>query len=417
MGMAFRDRGWWLMPLRFVRMSWILCFLGFLLWLPGGVLCGVAWGEDKISFWDVQRKGTNFFNHEPTEEWFDAAKALGVDWVRLAYDKWDGEGRDFLLKDADRYGGLSRRDLEKLKRVLGWAHERGMKVVIAPLTLPGSRWAQNNRGKRDVRLWRDRAYWAQAEAFWRDLAMELKGNPAVVGYNIINEPVPEFRTGLQETASVEEYRAWYRKHRGTAADLFEFYRGVIAAIREVDKDTPIMVDSGWFARPDAFTYWPAGLEDRKVLYAVHMYEPYEFTSHRNFKERRGFSYPGEVPYGGGIERWDRGRIQEYFAPFLRWAGDNRIAPNRIVVAEFGCYRRNPGAERYFKDLISLMNRWKVHWAFYAFREDRWDGMDYEIGPGGLGEAYWKAVEKGLKPNPPRRDNRIFDVIRGEFRRN
>ena len=51
---------------------------------------------------------------------------------------------------------------------------------------------------------------------------------------------------------------------------------------------------------------------------------------------------------------------------------------------------------------------------YAFREDRWDGMGYEIGNSPLPAAYWQAVEAGKTPEPPRRDNPLFAVIRPEF---
>ncbi|MNC68704.1 hypothetical protein D3C75_1193340 [compost metagenome] len=44
---------------------------------------------------------------------------------------------------------------------------------------------------------------------------------------------------------------------------------------------------------------------------------------------------------------------------------------------------------------------KVHWAFYAFREDGWDGMDYELGDKPLPGSYWQAVEKGEAVQPPR----------------
>ena len=36
----------------------------------------------------------------------------------------------------------------------------------------------------------------------------------------------------------------------------------------------------------------------------------------------------------------------------------------------------------------------LHWAFYSFREDAWDGMDYELGAAKLPWHYWDAVEQG-----------------------
>ncbi len=88
---------------------------------------------------------------------------------------------------------------------------------------------------------------------------------------------------------------------------------------------------------------------------------------------------------------------------------------RIVVGEFGCDRRIEGVTGYLSDWIGLFNDAGWHWAFYAFREDKWMAMDYELGTGPVGWDYWKAIEGGEAPEPPRGDNPLFDVIKREFR--
>ena len=148
-----------------------------------------------------------------------------MSWGRLAYDKWDSDSRDFLLGNADHYDGLVESDLKRLKEVLGWAATADIGVVVTPLTLPGARWAQNNDGAFDNRLWEDKAYWQQAADFWRDLAQELKDDPAVVAYNIVNEPAPERSTGAAENTAPGEtgsFVHWYQQYQGTSRDLPAF---------------------------------------------------------------------------------------------------------------------------------------------------------------------------------------------------
>src|SRR5919108_402032 len=110
-------------------------------------LC-LAWqaqAADLMSFWDTPQHGGNSFNRlPPDQDYFDALAGYGATWVRLSYDKWKAEKRDFLLGDADRYDGLAPRDLALLKETLDRAGKAGLKVVVAPLSLPGMRWAQNN---------------------------------------------------------------------------------------------------------------------------------------------------------------------------------------------------------------------------------------------------------------------------------
>jgi hypothetical protein len=70
-----------------------------------------------------------------------------------------------------------------------------------------------------------------------------------------------------------------------------------------------------------------------------------------------------------------------------------IPSNRILVGEFGCYRKQKGLPQYFADLIAIFKANNWHWAYYAFR-DNWDGMDYELGDKTLPSGSWEAQEKG-----------------------
>ncbi len=364
------------------------------------LLARPAVAADLISFWNMPEHGGNSFNATPPSlAYFKALRAYGATWVRLTPSKWKGEGRDFLIGDADHYTAIPAKDLNMLIGALDRAQAAGLKVVIAPLSLPGARWSQQNGNKTDPRLWRDKAYWTQSAAFWRDLAQALKDHPAVAAYNILNEPIPEKDNGLKEHSDLSDARAWYRAHEGSAADLRALYAGVIAAIRAVDPKTPIMLDMGWYAAADAFT-WDR-LPDDRLLYAFHMYEPWDLTSGPNLKRKPPLPYPGKTQYG---DYWDKARIDAYLQQPFDWAKAQGLPPTRIVAAEFGCGRRLPLCPVYLEDVLSALDAHGTHWAFYSFREDVWDAMDYELGAGNPPPGYWDmvgkdndAVKRGLNP--------------------
>jgi hypothetical protein len=254
--------------------------------------------------------------------------------------------------------------------------------------------------------------------FWTDLARELKDYNCIVAYDILNEPCPEIRTGLKEQTTVGEagrFLQWYAQYKNTTKDLYDFYTKIIHSIRQIDRDTPIMVESGFYAQPSAYCEFPDKLMDDKVLYSVHMYEPYDFTSNKNFTHGAQYSYPGNVTFGDGTILWNRATILEYFKPFENWIKKHTIPMNRIVVSEFGCMRRNPGAASYLDDLMAIFEDKKYHWAFYAYREDGWDGYDYEIGTGALPWSYWQAAGRGEIPIPPRKENPLFTIIKQRLR--
>src|SRR5215213_3855771 len=200
-----------------LQMKRLLSVLAVLFALTSPVLANGG----KIKFWNQQRKGANWFNKVPTREWLVAAKEAGIDVVRLAPNNWKSQQRDFLIGSADRFDGIVEQDFQKLKEVLDQADALGLKVVITTLSLPGARYRQANGDKPDFRLWRDPQYLPQAALFWKQLAQRLKNHPAIVGYNILNEPVPERATGLRELRT-QDLLAWYARVLDTPADLNRF---------------------------------------------------------------------------------------------------------------------------------------------------------------------------------------------------
>jgi len=375
-------------------------------------LSGPAFAADQITFWDTPQRGANCFNSGPPDAaYFSALRGYGATWVRLSFSGWKSavEGREFLFGSLDDYQGLVSGDVAIFRAVLDSAQAAGIKVVVTPLSLPGARWIQQNNDKFDDRLWNDKRYWKQSAAFWRDLAAALKDHPAVVAYNLVNEPVPERKGGLEEHAAPEVMRAWYAKARGGPRDLPAFYELLVAAVRGVDARTPIMLDAGFYAAADSFGYWPGPLADPRILYAYHMYEPWAATSAPNMKREIPFRYPGDAPFGERIEHWDSARVRNYLQQPIEWAGKNRVPLSRVVAAEFGCVRRWPDCAQYLDDVITVLEGNGVHWAFFSFRGE-WDGFDYELGAGKLPWQYWEAQEKGKPFELQRGPNPVFDPI-------
>lgn len=234
---------------------------------------------------------------------------------------------------------------------------------------------------------RERRYQEQAIAFWRALALELRGHPAIVGYNILNEPRPERAQDTREF------------------DLSAFYARVVDAVREVDPEIPIVLDAGDDAGAAAFERLRP-IDDAAVLYAFHMYEPWAFIDHVNDGSVR---YPGPVPdhdAPAGMRVWDARVIHSHLDAVTRWQSPHRVGSSRIFAEEFGVPRTHPGAREWLTDVVAEFADRRRHWAFYSFREDTWPGMDYELGATPLPAGYWDAAAAGHAPELPRTDNPI-----------
>jgi len=368
--------------------------------------------EDPMTFWDTPRKGGNAFNVEPQGDRYYAALAeTGATWVRLMLGKWKGGGRDFLMGNADAYDGLVQADLLALIAELDAAHDADLRVVIAPVTLPGARWAQHNDGVYDDRLWSDPAYQLQAVNFWVDLATELKQHPAIVGYDILNEPAPERQSGPAENSPISTLKDWQLKQDGGTRDLQAFYSAVIAGIREVDTITPVIVGGGWYANPRSLAAWSGPLSDDRVLYAFHMYEPYAATSAGNMRREKPLRYPGVVTlYDGQELAWSRQSVKHHIDFAYTWAAHHGVPSNRVVASEFGCMRRWTDCEAYLTDVLDAVEARNGHWAFYAFREDEWDGMDYEL-PASLKPGRFYHLKSQHKAELIPRNGELMELLR------
>lgn len=360
--------------------------------LAGAAAVGEPERPAAMDFWGTPRRGANLFDRLESGARLRAAAAAGIEWVRLAPDKWKGEGRDFLVGDADSFAGVPAADMARLRAVLDSADAAGLKVALVMLSLPGARWRQHNGNRSDFRLYRDERALAQAAEFWRQVAGALRGHPAIVAYDLLNEPHPDRARGIDPRR------------------LADVQRRLVAAIRSADPDTPVMLEGAAFASPRGFAALEP-LEDPHALYSFHFYEPWPYIDHRQAGRWR---YPGPVPAEDDTSRreaWGPGQIASALAPVVAWQARHGIASSRVICAEFGVPRTHPGAEAWLGDVIRACERQRWHWAFYSFREDTWAAMDYELGPGPLPRGYWLAAESGRVVELPRRPNALWDVVR------
>lgn len=379
------------------------------------------------TFWEVKpRKGTNsFLNTPPTQAYFDAFAAYGGEWVRLSWTKWDSASQGtFLIGDPSNYNGLVPEDLDILKEVVRRADNSGLKVVLTPLSLPGSVWKQHNNDEIDDRIYSDKTYWSQSAEFWVDLAVVFKNDPAIAAYNLLNEPSPERPSGF-ESGTYEENKTWYESQKGSARDLPDFYNFVISAIREIDPHTTIMVDGGFFGNPEGFSYFISGLEDENILYDFHMYKPWAATSTWNVRNGSKLKYPGDMEIWGTSQLWNAKRIAETIQQPLDWAEKEGIRRSQMVMGEFGCHRYLNWCPIYLEDVLQVADKTEIHWAFYTFRSDSWGGMDYELGnqrPGTKSfgvttEQFWKLSSENRLGELSRSNTTVFEPISRRLKEN
>jgi glycosyltransferase involved in cell wall biosynthesis len=322
----------------------------------------------KTACWGTGFGAINMFS-EAGEADFASARAAGVTVVRFGAV---GDAQDFrYLVDAEgEHAQVCEPAINRLAAAIGRAADHELKVIVALGHVPGRIFAQQSE-QYDFRLWSSPEYADRFVALWGALARSLRHFDNVVGYDLLNEP---FTPDDVAQGYFDEMPSTYL---GT---LNALYRRTIAAIREWDPETPIILESSYWASPRTLQFLQT-YDDEGIVYSFHMYAPPAYTM-RGLNRSR-FAYPGPVknwPDSKWSESiyWDKGTIRTFLQEVKQWQLSHRIADRNIFVGECGVSREAAGAERYLFDVLDILTEFKWSWAAFAFRDAEWDAMNYEL---------------------------------------
>jgi hypothetical protein len=347
--------------------------------------------------------------------WTDGTQLRGANiWQRVVLPWLDGDeflgnghvGPPFVQKDLDRlaamganYVNISGPGLftEKPPYVLDeavQAHLDNLLNMIAQADMFAVITARTGPGRSDFTFyWDESADWGDASLLnddvwlkqdaqdawvemWRYTAERYRDNPVVVGYDLMCEPNGPGR--LLEIWNGEDF---YPVYAGTLYDWNRLYPRIVQAIREVDPDTPILINAmGWGS-----VRWLPFLEpvdDPRTVYMVHQYEPQEQYTHQPYPPSN--SYPGsfDLDWDSAPDVFDRAWLDGYLSVIDDFKA-RYGAP--VAVNEYGVVRWAPGAPDFMRDSMDLFEQRGMNHAFWAWNAlwppySHIDGMNYLRGP-------------------------------------
>jgi hypothetical protein len=243
-----------------------------------------------------------------------------------------------------------------------------MRAVIAPTHVPGRVFSLS--GKPDFRMWSSSAHQQELCCFWGGLAEKIAEHPAVAGFDLINEPFTPLDFERSSAQIGDDPHC---------ATLLRVYQDCIAEIRRHHATIPVILESTFWAHPHALPHLGV-VGDPNAIYSFHMYHPRALTN-RALNHGR-YEYPGLVPTSQDpdcLSLFSKEALAQYLAPVEHWRAEHGLAAGQIFVGEFGICREVPGATQYLADLIDIFDSFGWGWCAYAFRDDAWDAMDYELG--------------------------------------
>jgi endoglucanase len=241
------------------------------------------------------------------------------------------------LRDKAKFSDwLDNRFLE-LDKVLALAHRYNIKVVLDPFQdPPGGRYKNYN-----VALYYEQEYNDYFVMLWEKIARRYKGNPAIWGYDLMNEPV-------MTNVSPISLGIWETQER------------LAKAIRAIDPDVPVIIEVNDWDRSANYKYLEP-INVPNLIYSVHFYDPTFYTHQGVTQKGVNIVYPGKIQGND----WNKETMRKY----LKEARDFQLAYNvHMYVGEFSVVRWAPGGEQYLKDCIDLFEEYGWDWTYHAFRE-------------------------------------------------
>lgn len=222
-----------------------------------------------------------------------------------------------------------RKGLAYLEKAVSWARKYKLWVILDLHAAPGS---QNNDWHSDslgpAELWTDKENRQRVYALWEYVADRFRDEPAVAGYDLLNEAV-----------------------MGDARLLNEFYNNVISAIRKVDANHMLFIEGNrWAQEVDVLD----DFGDPNWVMSVHFYIPLEFT----FNLIPHLRYP--------LKTFGPKTIRNFLK---RYQDESRRRNVPVHVGEFGVnYRQGKyNEDRWLKDTLKCFHDYGFHWNYWTYK--------------------------------------------------
>jgi len=264
-------------------------------------------------------------------------KQMGATCVRIGFN-------GMILEKKDKPGEYNEAGFEYLDRLIAWCEKHGLGAILDMHNVVGRRkW-------EDTRIWIQYHGWPDPKVFqdrfvnlWREIARRFVHRKGVVAYELLNEPNPPY----------DDFEVWN-----------ELAKRATAAIREVDRIHPVIVDSIGYANPKKFRgLKPTG--DPNTIYSLHNYEP---SAYHEQKRPWDFDVDGETYYYPGWIKgryWNRAQLRAVFEPAVEFGKKHGV---KLFCGEFGCVSDCPPMTDmiYLMDQITLFHELGIGWTMFNY---------------------------------------------------
>ncbi|MFA6282299.1 MAG: cellulase family glycosylhydrolase, partial [Candidatus Omnitrophota bacterium] len=222
-----------------------------------------------------------------------------------------------------------------LKKAFALADKYRIGIILDLHAAPGAQnsdWHSDSMG--NALFWEKEKFRKETLNIWDELVSEFKDEPALIGFDVMNEPV----LGNKSTAI-----------------LADFYKNAIQRIKKIDKKHTIFLEGdNWAQRIDFLEE----LLEENVSISIHTYCPLNYT----FNYVPFYKFPGEIDK----EFWNVEKIERYLEPYFEFSRKHRVD---IFVGEFGVNWRGGhfGEIDYLLGILSVFEKFNFSYTYWTYK--------------------------------------------------
>ncbi|MEJ5284426.1 MAG: cellulase family glycosylhydrolase [Brevinematales bacterium] len=280
------------------------------------------WRNFEISFFD--ESDANFM------------RQIGVNTIRLPfnYHHLYDDSEDIFIESG----------FNSIDRVVEICERNDIYVILDLHAAPGGQnpdWHSDNPTGESL-FWHYGIFQKKIIELWELIAKRYSDRKAILGYDILNEPVIEDRNISGNIVN-------------------SFYNKVISAIRKYDKNHIIFLEGDFYAS-DTSKF--EVLEDSNVAYSIHFY-PF-FYVEKNLKKYKKFSKSERINF---LRESLKGRLEDIKNRLGRpvWCGETGV-PYRIKYLDL--------LENLLDETLEVFNIENVSWSIWTYKDANSMGIIY-----------------------------------------
>ena len=223
-------------------------------------------------------------------------------------------------------------------------------------------------------VWQDQAAQDAWVEMWRYTAERYRNTPIVVGYDLMVEPNSNEvgSDAVNDRLDIWDPQEFYAKYGGSLYDWNQLYPRIVAAIRQVDADTPILIGGNGYSAVDWLPY-VRPISDTHTVFTVHQYAPFVYTHQEPPLTN---TYPGvfDTDDDGVADQFNRTWMDDLLTTI-----DTFTATHSVPVAtnEYGAMRWEAGAANFMGDEMDLFERRGLNYALWDW-EPAWAPWNVEV---------------------------------------